>query len=92
MESRTSWTVYIGRCQDGSFYTGISQDVDAREARHNSGKGSLHVRAHGRIEILWTEEHPDLVSARRREIQIKGWTRQKKLALVEGDLALLKRL
>jgi len=64
----------------------------ARAARQNTNKGSYHVRQHGTIKILWTEEHADLVSARRREIQLKGWTRKKKQALISGDLDLLKRL
>ncbi|MBI4669345.1 MAG: GIY-YIG nuclease family protein [Elusimicrobia bacterium] len=86
----TDWFVYIAQCADGSFYTGISQDISARIERHNSNRGSLHIRAHGCTQLVWSEKQPDLPSARKRESQIKRWTRRKKAALIEGNFVLLK--
>ncbi len=91
-DSTEPWFVYIAQCTDGSLYTGITQNVQKRIDRHNSGSGALHVRAHGPLQLLWTEIEPNLSTARRREMQIKGWTRWKKLALAKGDLELLKKL
>ena len=39
-------------------------------------------------ELLYCEEHPDKHSAARREREIKGWRREKKLALVRGEVSL----
>ena len=86
------WYVYLLLCADGSIYTGISIDPDRRVAEHKAGTGSLHTRDRKVGRLLWTERHPDPLSARRRELQLKGWTRRKKLALANGDLQSLKQL
>jgi putative endonuclease len=76
-QKSTSWFVYIVRCADETLYVGISQSVADRVRDHNAGIGSLHTRTHGKVELLWSEEQKDLFSARKREAQIKGWTRRK---------------
>jgi predicted GIY-YIG superfamily endonuclease len=64
------WFVYIAQCGDGSLYTGITQNVRKRIARHNSGSGALHVRTRGQLQLLWTEIAANLSTARQREMQI----------------------
>ena len=86
------WYVYMAQCADGSLYTGITQNVGRRIDRHNSGTGALHVRVHGNLTLLWTEMHANLPAARKRETQLKGWTRRKKFALIQGDFDMLKKL
>jgi putative endonuclease len=66
------------------LYTGMAQDLDRRLQEH---KNASHL-----VEFLYKEEYPDKFQAARRERQIKGWTRKKKLALIDGDLELLRRL
>lgn len=83
---RKSWNVYIGRCRDGSLYTGIALDVDRRAAQHNAGRGSKYVRSRGPIKIVWVERHADVASARRRECDIKRRPRSEKLALIKGTI------
>jgi predicted GIY-YIG superfamily endonuclease len=85
--------VYIALLRDDRFYVGIShQEPKSLLTEHHSGKHSQFTRAEGLKRILWTEEHPSLASARRREQQLKGWTHAKKQALIDGDLARLKLL
>ncbi|SMC28035.1 putative endonuclease [Desulfacinum hydrothermale DSM 13146] len=61
------WFVYI--CQrGGKLYTGITTDLQHRMTQHKA-------------QLLYYEPHPDKFSAARREKQIKGWRREKKLAL-----------
>jgi predicted GIY-YIG superfamily endonuclease len=43
-------------------------------------------------KLVFCEAHPSQRIAARREAQIKGWTRKKKIALIKGDLTLLKEL
>ncbi|MDD2657051.1 MAG: GIY-YIG nuclease family protein [Candidatus Pacebacteria bacterium] len=74
--------VYILKCKDGSFYTGITTDVARRFAEHRSGTGGHYTRAKEAVEIIYTEPHPDRSSASKREAEIKSWPREKKLSLI----------
>ena len=78
------WHVYLVRCKDGSIYTGITDDVDARIKKHNTGKGAKYTAQRRPVELLYSETHPDKGKARQREMQLKGWSRQKKEDLVHG--------
>jgi len=78
------WFVYLVRCRDGSIYTGITDDVDARLKKHNQGKGAKYTAQRRPVALLYSETHPDQNSARKREIQLKGWTRQKKEDFAAG--------
>ncbi len=74
--------VYLLECTDGSIYTGITTDMQKRLARHKDGTASHYTRAKGAKRVLYTEKHPDRSSASKREAEIKGWAREKKLNLV----------
>jgi putative endonuclease len=75
--------VYLLLCEDGTIYTGITTDVDRRFKEHQSGKASHYTHAKKAVRILYTEEQPDRSSALKREAEIKGWPREKKLALIK---------
>jgi putative endonuclease len=81
-----SWYVYMARCRDGSIYTGISVDVERRIELHNDGKGARFTAGRRPVSLLYTEQHSDEGSARRREAEIKKWRKMKKEALVVGIL------
>jgi len=83
--------VYIIECAADRLYTSITQDVPRRLVEHRSG-GCRFTKAYPAKRLLYTEAFPTRAEAERRERQIKGWTRRKKLALIAGDPALLKRL
>lgn len=74
--------VYILECKDGSLYTGITTDVKRRFDEHKRGIGGHYTRAKGVVKVVYTEKHPDRSSASKREAEIKGWPREKKLALI----------
>lgn len=85
------WQVYIIECSDNALYTGITNDLKRRFKEHQSGV--THYTSYNRPgKILYTESFPNKFEAAAREKQIKGWTRVKKLALIKGDLQLLKKL
>jgi putative endonuclease len=79
--------VYIIECGDTSLYTGITTDIKRRFKEHKAGTGGHYTRAKEIVKIVYTEEHPNRSSALKREAEIKGWTRQKKLALIQTRLA-----
>ncbi len=77
------WSVYILRCCDDSLYVGISNRVEERVKRHNAGMGAAYTRSHKPVVLIWKEPAASESSARKREAQIKGWPRSKKLNLVQ---------
>ncbi|MBI4981634.1 MAG: GIY-YIG nuclease family protein [Candidatus Omnitrophica bacterium] len=86
------WYVYILECKDNSLYTGISDNLERRFQEHKSGKGGKFTHAFKVNKLLYSELCSSKNEAMKREAQIKGWTRKKKLALINGDLELLKNL
>ena len=75
--------VYLLHCKDGSLYAGITNNLHNRLLRHKAGSGSYYTRAKGAERIVYSEEHPSRSSALKREAEIKRWTRQKKLNLIQ---------
>ena len=79
--------IYMLRCRDGSFYTGIAADIEKRLRQHASGGAACakYTRAHPpeALAALWQAE--DHAAAARLEALIKQLPREKKLALVRGE-------
>ncbi|NCC23323.1 MAG: GIY-YIG nuclease family protein [Alphaproteobacteria bacterium] len=78
------WVVYILGCADTTLYTGITNDLPARLAAHESGSGAKYTRGRGPFELLYREEFPSRSEASRRERAIKSKSRRQKLALCGG--------
>lgn len=75
------WFVYIVECFDGTFYTGITNDLEKRMALHNSGKGARYTRGRGPVNLKYSEKMIGKSEALKREIIIKNMTRKQKMAL-----------
>jgi putative endonuclease len=84
--------VYILRLKSGGLYIGVSHDVNKRYAEHCRGKASRTTRLDPPVAIMYTEQFETVIDARRREAQLKHWTRAKKEALIEGDMEKLRSL
>jgi predicted GIY-YIG superfamily endonuclease len=84
--------VYIVRCADDSLYVGWTDNVDARVAMHNEGRGGRYTMRRRPVTLAWIEAHVTAESARLRERQLKGWSATKKQALIANDAASLKHL
>jgi predicted GIY-YIG superfamily endonuclease len=80
-----SWSVYILRCSDGSFYVGHTADVHERLSYHSEGRGPVYTAVRRPVQLVFAEEHESLESALKRERQLKRWTRAKKDALIAED-------
>ena len=83
---------YILECADGSFYTGSTKDLEKRLWEHNNGIGANYTKARLPVELVYYEEYSRIDQAFYREKQIQGWSRRKKLALIEGKPELLPKL
>lgn len=78
------WYTYILRCADQSLYVGITTDLEARLAKHNAGKGGAYTRSHRPVWMIWHERAVSESSARKREAEIKGWSKAKKELFLKG--------
>ena len=74
--------VYIIECKDGTLYTGITTDVKRRFQEHSLGKGGSYTKTKKVKKLLYAEECENRSIVLKRETEIKGWRREKKLALV----------
>jgi uncharacterized protein (TIGR02453 family) len=81
------WYVYLARCADGTLYTGVTTDLEARERAHNRGRGAAYTRSRLPVTIIHAEAASDRGAALRRELAIKRLTRRDKEALVEDETA-----
>ena len=80
MSSNKTWFVYLIECSDGSLYTGITVDLEARFAAHRDGRGARCMRMHAPLRMLAAEAHPDRSAASKAEYRIKRLTAAAKRA------------
>ena len=73
--------VYLLRCRDGSLYTGITNDLARRLAKHRAGTASAYTRSRRPLVLAYQEPQPDRGAALRREAAIRRLSRAGKLAL-----------
>ncbi|NUN70797.1 MAG: GIY-YIG nuclease family protein [Bacteroidetes bacterium] len=84
--------VYIVLCADGLYYTGSTINLEQRIHDHNTGRFGGFTSKRLPVILLWSMEFVDIRDAAIVERQIKGWSRAKKEALMNGDTELLHRL
>jgi putative endonuclease len=77
-----AWFLYMIECKDGSLYTGIALDVDARYAQHESGKGAKYTRSRPPKRLVFQKKFRDRSAASKAEYAMKQLTRAEKLALL----------
>lgn len=78
-KKKKEWYVYILECCDGSFYTGVTNDIDLRMKAHAEGKGSKYVYSHGFKELLHAKLCLNRSDASKAECFIKKLPRNEKL-------------
>ena len=76
------WCVYVLRCADGTLYTGATNDLAARLARHASGRGARYTRGRGPLEVALVLPARGRSAALRREAKVKRMPREEKLRLI----------
>ena len=82
-----SYAVYILKCSDGTYYTGLTKDLVGRIQDHQKGiRITSYTYSRRPIELVWnvvTESYPEALLW---EQKIKGWSRAKKEALIRSDI------
>jgi putative endonuclease len=79
MDLEKKWCVYILECKDGSYYTGITNDIDKRMVTHASGKGSKYVKRRGFRHLIATSLCENKSDAAKAEYFIKQLPKNEKL-------------
>ncbi|MBI5419209.1 MAG: GIY-YIG nuclease family protein [Deltaproteobacteria bacterium] len=75
------WFCYLLECADGTYYTGITNDVEKRLRLHNRGMASRYTRGRLPVKMVHAEHHADRSSAAKREREIRKMSRAAKQAL-----------
>jgi putative endonuclease len=81
------WTVYLVRCSDDTLYCGITNDLAARLAAHDAGKGAKYTRGRGPLRLVAQQRTRDKRVALRIEHAVKKLDRRRKLTLDATQLA-----
>jgi putative endonuclease len=88
-----SLSVYILLCSDNSYYVGVTNDVDVRVYKHNLGLDpGAYTFSRRPVSLLWANSFQRKLEAIEWEKRIKGWSRAKKEALIQGKFDLLPEL
>ncbi|RLS54265.1 MAG: GIY-YIG nuclease family protein [Planctomycetota bacterium] len=79
------WFVYLVRCQDSTLYTGMTNNVEQRLAKHNRGKGARYTRTRRPVQLVYQEIQASRSLALKREYAIKGLSRREKESLIQKE-------
>jgi len=77
------WHLYMLKCADGTFYTGVAKDLSRRIKEHNRGtsRASKYTRSRLPAELVYSERCDGRSAALKREIEVKRLSRQAKIRL-----------
>jgi putative endonuclease len=84
--------MYILLCNNDSYYTGSTTNLELRLEQHQNGEGANHTKKYLPVKLLYYEEFQRIDSAFYREKQVQGWSRKKKEALINGIPTDIKKL
>jgi len=76
-----AWHVYILSCNDGTLYTGITNDLPRRVTEHNEGTASKYTRVKLPVKLIYSERKVSRSAALKREAEIKSLPRSEKIRL-----------
>lgn len=86
------YATYILRCSDGSFYTGVTNNIAERFRQHQEGMNpACYTYKRRPLQLLHVEYFDDIRDAIQREKQIKPWSRKKKEALIQENYEVLQQ-
>lgn len=81
-DSEQPWMVYILECSDGSFYTGVTNNIERRQQQHNEGTASRYTRSRRPVVLRYQEICGSRSQALIRECSLRLLSRKEKEELV----------
>ena len=76
--------VYIVASRSGTLYIGTTNNIERRMREHKSGEFEGFASKYGCNRLVYYESVDEVQKAINREKQLKGWTRAKKIVLIES--------
>lgn len=86
------WCVYILKCSDETFYTGITNDLNKRIEKHNSGKGAKYTRGRSPVKLMISFDMKSKSEAAKEEYRIKKLNKQQKQQLIMSKKTLCQEV
>ncbi len=84
----SQWYVYMLRCSDGTYYSGVTTDLERRIKEHNgeggAGKGAKYTKARRPVRLAYSETALDRSAAQKQEHALRQLTRAEKQKLAKG--------
>lgn len=77
------WSLYVLKCNDGTLYTGITNDLPRRVKQHNEGTASRYTRSRLPARVVFHEQCRNKSHALKKEFFVKSMTREKKKAYIK---------
>ncbi len=84
--NRVTWSLYLLECNNGAYYAGITNDLQARFAVHLAGKGARYTRANPPVKVIASKPYSDRSGASIAEAQLKKLPRHEKLGFFDNVL------
>jgi len=78
------WFVYIIECSDGTYYTGVTTDIDRRVSEHNAGTGAKYTKNRGPVKLLCSKEVESRSAALKLEARVKKQPKMKKVEFLSS--------
>ena len=78
------WKVYIVKCSDNTFYTGITNNIKLRLDTHNEGNGAKYTKTRLPVFLVYLESVANRSNALKREMEIKKLNRSQKINLINS--------
>jgi putative endonuclease len=79
-----NWWVYIVECNDGTYYTGLTHDINNRVEQHNSGNGARYTEDRCPVDLVYFEKYETRSEAFKRELEIKELSHAQKRTLIDN--------
>jgi len=83
--SKKSWYVYILKCADGTYYTGITTNINRRIKEHSTKKGAKYTKQRGPFKLVYKASFHNRSSASKEEHRIKSLSLYEKIKLIKSD-------
>ena len=89
---KSYWVYIITNKPHGTLYIGMTNSLESRMWQHKTGKNEGFSKRYGLKDLVWFEEFRDVHNAIRRETELKGWVRRRKIELIEKQNSLWRDL
>jgi putative endonuclease len=87
--AKEGWYVYILKCADGTYYTGITTNINRRIKEHGTKKGAKYTKQRGPFKLVYKASFQNRSSASKEEHKIKSLSLQDKIILIKSDTLVL---